>query len=315
MRQKRKFTTEEENTIKALYEEGVGIKTIAKGLHCHPDLVSGFVKGKYGPNSLHAGRKKVPNPNPKHDIHISPEMAIAIALDEGKQDDVIKPADIYSDIPSDLKAASYDEDGELMHELVTTMKEKRSMYPYFVSHMVEEKDYFERNGIIGHTHLDILIPGMKVVIVNVKDKEEQARWKKKTHVDGFCLTEYLNRNGIYTIIHNYNGVDGILKELEELALWNATHRGGNPEPYQKRKSPENDATAEKVPVRKATVRRSTNAAKDAVRPPVGDEWKPWMIPTEVYIPKDMKDIGWKEYAKDYERRLRICNERNATLKG
>ena len=222
MRQKRTFTIDEMTIIETRLMNGVGIYAIAKELHCDDKLVSKYIKETFGVDRMpKAGRRKDPNKKPK--VSHSPIGGTVNKVTNVTSGECIIPADTYSDIPSDLKAASYDEDGELMHELVVTMKEKRSMYPHFVSHMVEEKDYFERNGIVGHTHFDILVQGMKVVIVNVKDKEEQANWKKKTHVDGFRLTEYLNRNGIYTIIYNYNGVEGILKELEELAKWKANH--------------------------------------------------------------------------------------------
>lgn len=153
MSQKRTFTSEEENTIKALYEEGIGIKTIAKGLHCHPDKVSLFVRSKYGPNSMQDGVKKNPTPNPDRDIHLSVNMALAIATADDKE--------------------------------------------------------------VGNT----------------------------------------------------------------------------------------------------PVLRIGKAPKAGLKPPVGNEWKPWMIPTDIIIPEDTSALNWSEYAKDYDRRKRICDERNAKLKG
>ena len=153
---KRKFTQDEMDTIKALYEEGIGIKTIAKGLHCHPDKVSLFVKCKYGPNSLKGGVKKNPTRKPDRDIHLSVDMAMAIA------------------------------------------------------------------------------------------------------------------------------------------------------------------TADDTEVEKASVLRietPNRVFKAGDKPPVGDEWKPWMIPTGMYIPEGYKGLDWNEYAKDYDKRKQICDERNAKLKG
>ena len=154
MRKQRTFTQDEMDTIKALYEEGIGIKTIAKGLHVDDKKVSAFVKDKYGPNSLQAGRKKNINSNPDRDVHLSVDMALAIATADDK----------------------------------------------------------ETNGV----------PVLKVETPNKSFKV------------------------------------------------------GN-------------------------------------KPPVGNEWKPWMIPTEIIIPEDMSALNWTEYAKDYDRRKQICDERNAKL--
>ena len=136
MKPQRTFTQEEINTIKALYEEGVSIKTIAKGIHCDDRKLSQFIRDKYGPNSIQLGRKKNIIENPDRDIHISVDMALAIASEESNK----------------------------------------------------------------------------------------------------------------------------------------------------------------------------------IKPPVGNEWKPWMIPTEVYIPDDPKNLNWIEYAADYDRRKRICDMRNKALK-
>lgn len=54
--------------------------------------------------------------------------------------------------------------------------------------------------------------------------------------------------------------------------------------------------------------------KDPLMPPVGNEWKPWMIPTEIIIPEDTSALNWEEYAKDYDRRKAICDERNELLR-
>lgn len=54
--------------------------------------------------------------------------------------------------------------------------------------------------------------------------------------------------------------------------------------------------------------------RDPLQPPVGDVWKPWMIPTKVFIPEDESKLNWDEYAKDYDERKKICDERNALLR-
>lgn len=53
--------------------------------------------------------------------------------------------------------------------------------------------------------------------------------------------------------------------------------------------------------------------KTTMEPPVGKEWKPWMIPTDIILPDDPKDIHWPSYAEDYDRRKKICDERNDKL--
>ena len=166
MRKQRTFTQDEMDTIKALYEEGIGIKIIAKGLHVDDKKVSAFVKDKYGPNSLQAGRKKNINSNPDRDIHLSVDMALAIATADDK----------------------------------------------------------ETNGV----------PVLKVETPNKSVK--------------------VGKNEVS--VHEHRVCD---------------------------------------------------------KPPVGNEWKPWMIPTEIIIPEDMSALNWTEYAKDYDRRKQICDERNAKL--
>lgn len=61
------------------------------------------------------------------------------------------------------------------------------------------------------------------------------------------------------------------------------------------------------------MRQQRTSESNPMKPPVGNEWKPWMIPTEIIIPEDSSALNWEEYAKDYDRRKKICDERNALL--
>lgn len=61
------------------------------------------------------------------------------------------------------------------------------------------------------------------------------------------------------------------------------------------------------------MRQQRTSESNPMKPPVGNEWKPWMIPTDIIIPEDTSALNWEEYAKDYDRRKKICNERNALL--